>query len=233
MFLKFDQVSRSYSVDGKEVPVLRECSFSVTAGEFVAVMGQSGCGKSTLLLTAGGLLTPQAGIVTVNDQHVYALPPRERAAFRAATIGFVFQQFHLVPYLTVMQNVLSPVLANPTHDATARAEQLISQFGLQDRSHHTPNQLSVGERQRTALARALLHHPSLILADEPTGNLDHENSEFVLQHLKDYTAQGGTVLLVTHDETAARFADRTVRLQNGQITKTELEPATTGESSVS
>jgi ABC-type lipoprotein export system ATPase subunit len=168
-----------------------------------------------LLLAAGGLLRPDAGNVTVAGQDPYALSPEERAKFRAAHIGFVFQQFHLVPYLNVLDNVLVPSLAAPA--MRERAVELVAQFGLADRAHHVPAQLSVGERQRCALARALLNRPKLLLADEPTGNLDPDNGKLVLAALAGFVQQGGAVLLVTHDERASGVAQRWVRLRQGKV----------------
>jgi len=192
------------------VTALAGVSLRVTAGEFVAVRGPSGCGKTTLLLSAGGLLRPDAGRVVVDGHDVYALSAERRARFRAATIGVVVQQFHLVPYLSVLDNVLSAALALPLVDARNRAKQLLERFGLAHRGHHVPAELSTGERQRTALARALLHRPKLLLADEPTGNLDADNGRLVLAALADHAKAGGAVLLVTHDSQAASHAQRIV-----------------------
>jgi len=219
MMLRLEQVCKTYV--GKPTPVhaIRDVSIALGAGEFVAVQGPSGCGKTTVLLTAGGLLKPDSGQVLIAGQNPYALSPDARAAFRAQTIGFVFQQFHLVPYLDVLDNVLSPALAaaSPRHDVRQRAEQLIEHFGLAHREHHVPGELSSGERQRTALARALLNRPRLLLADEPTGNLDHESAKAVLGHLKEFAESGGAVLLVTHDDRAVPFAQRVIYLRDGRI----------------
>jgi ABC-type lipoprotein export system ATPase subunit len=190
-------------------------SLTLQAGEFVSIQGPSGCGKSTLLLAAGGLLRPEAGTVTVAGQDPYALSAEQRAKFRAAHIGFVFQQFHLVPYLNVLDNVMVPALAVPAR--RERAVELVAQFGLADRAHHVPSQLSVGERQRCALARALLNQPRLLLADEPTGNLDRENGQLVLDCLREFARRGGAVLLVTHDDHASRMAQRAVHLRQGKV----------------
>jgi len=190
-------------------------SLTLQAGEFVSIQGPSGCGKSTLLLAAGGLLRPEAGTVTVAGQDPYALSAEQRAKFRAAHIGFVFQQFHLVPYLNVLDNVMVPGLAVPAR--RERAAELVAQFGLADRVHHVPSQLSVGERQRCALARALLNQPQLLLADEPTGNLDRENGQVVLDCLREFARRGGAVLLVTHDDHASRVAQRAVHLRQGKV----------------
>lgn len=216
MLLDIRNVSKTYRGGGGDVRALNAVSLSVNIGEFVAVQGPSGCGKTTLLLIAGGLLSPDAGQVLIGGEDPYALPPDRRARFRAAQIGFVFQQFHLVPYLSVLDNVLAASLAGDPAHARERANELLAQFGLTHRAHHVPGELSTGERQRTALARALLNRPKLLLADEPTGNLDAENAEVVLNHLKEFSATGG-VLLVTHDTRAVGFAQRVAKMEHGKL----------------
>ena len=208
-------LSKSYCRPNGTVAALANVSLEVPAGEFLAVQGPSGSGKTTLLLAAGGLLAPDAGSVGIDGQDPYRLDPDRRARFRAVTVGFVFQQFHLIPYLSVMDNILTPALARALPDAGDRAQQLIARFGLAGRVGHLPGELSVGERQRTALARALLGRPKLILADEPTGNLDEDNARVVLESLAEFSAAGGAVLLVTHNATVARYAERTAHLKNG------------------
>jgi putative ABC transport system ATP-binding protein len=219
MLLLIDGVSRTYTDAHSTVHAVDDVSLQIAAGEFVAVQGASGSGKSTLLLMAGGLLKPDSGQVQVDGQDPYGLKPDARADFRAQNIGFVFQQFHLVPYLSVLENVLAPAMAVPGTEAETRdrALQLIERFGLSDRQQHVPTKLSSGERQRTAMARALLNQPKLILADEPTGNLDHDNADTLLGYLADFAADGGAVLLVTHDDRAVACAQRVVHLQNGRI----------------
>ena len=205
--------------DGPEgkVTALDEVSFSVSPGEFLAVRGPSGCGKTTLLLAAGGLQRPSAGQVSLDGQDPYALGSEMRSRMRASTIGFVFQQFHLIPYLTVRQNIMAPSLALPTKEAVQRTQELVSNFGLDDRAGHVPAQLSTGQRQRTALARALLNKPKIILADEPTGNLDEDNADIVFDYLDKYVSDSGCVLLVTHDARAAAHATKTLQMSQGRI----------------
>jgi ABC-type lipoprotein export system ATPase subunit len=215
--LEFKNVSKWFNGSQGKVTALREVSFSVQPGELLAVRGPSGCGKTTLLLTAGGLLRPSAGQVSVAGQDPYELGPEQRCQLRARTTGFVFQQFNLIPYLSVRQNILTASLAMPGEKASERASRLISHFGLEDRAHHVPSQLSTGEKQRTALARALLNEPKVILADEPTGNLDEDNAEIVLGYLSQYVKDGGCVLLVTHDARAAAHATRTVQMTQGSV----------------
>jgi putative ABC transport system ATP-binding protein len=213
--LEIANVSKSYQGQDGMVTALAKVCLRVAPGEFVAVRGPSGCGKTTLLLTAGGLLRPDGGRVLVGGQDVYALGDEARARFRAAHVGFVFQQFHLVPYLNVVDNVLSAALAQPRSDARKRADELVEAFGLTSRRHHVPAQLSTGERQRTALARALLQRPQLLLADEPTGNLDPDNGALVLDCLAAHSRGGGSVLLVTHEAQAAARAGRVLIFSQG------------------
>jgi len=217
MLFAAQQLTKRYHGRAGEVLALDNVSLSVEAGRFLAVVGPSGCGKSTLLLIAGGLLAPDAGTVEIAGTNPYKMSADERAHFRAANIGFVFQQFHLVPYLTVLENVLAPTFAMASADAPARAEELLDRFGLGDRRGHLPSELSSGERQRTALARALLNRPKLILADEPTGNLDRENAAAVLKYLSEFAHDGGAVLLVTHDLEAVRHADEVAQIERGRL----------------
>lgn len=215
--LEFDSVGKVFRGGGQTVGALDQVSFRVSSGEFATVRGPSGCGKSTLLLVAGGLLHPSEGTVRVAGTDPYALSAAQRAAFRAETIGFVFQQFHLLPYLTVLDNVLAPTVARKLPGARDKANRLLERFGLVERATHLPGELSTGEKQRTALARALLGDPKVLLADEPTGNLDEENGAAVLQALADFAAGGGSVLMVTHDSQAATKASRTLRMRGGRL----------------
>ena len=217
MLISLDHITKTYTGDTGPIVAVDDVSVSVEAGEFVAVVGPSGCGKTTLLLVAGGLLRPENGEVSIDGTDPYSLSGEQRARFRAEQIGFVFQQFHLVPYLNVLDNVMAPALVTGETSARERAETLVERFGLTDRLGHRPGQLSTGERQRVALARALLNEPRVILADEPTGNLDGDNSEQVLQALKTFADEGGAVLLVTHDPDAVAFSGRQVVLQGGQL----------------
>ena len=221
MLLELDNVGKAYVNGTQQVRAVDGVSLSIDAGEFVAVRGPSGCGKTTVLLMAGGLLSPDQGRVALSGDDLYEMPADQRAAFRAAQVGFVFQQFHLVPYLSVQDNILVPSISGASQsDPTAvrqRAAELISQFGLEQRRDHVPAALSTGERQRAALARALLNQPRVLLADEPTGNLDRENSEIVMNHVREFAAAGGAVLLVSHDDQAIAFADRKVDLQDGRV----------------
>jgi len=222
MELTLNEITKTYQSGRLSVRAVDGVTLSVSPGEFVAVQGPSGCGKSTLLLVAGGLLKPDSGSVKLGDYQLYSLNTNERAAVRNRQIGFVFQQFHLIPYLSVTDNVLAPAIAGGTNDGTARgnslasrADQLTQELGLADRRRHMPNELSSGERQRTALARALFNRPALLLADEPTGNLDAENSQIALNHMRQFARDGGSVLMVTHDPQAVAAADRVVEIRDG------------------
>jgi ABC-type lipoprotein export system ATPase subunit len=215
--IQLDAVSKHYPSVGGTVHALDDVSLQIAEGSFVAVSGPSGCGKSTLLSLVGGLALPTEGTVTVADQQISSLTPGQRASYRATHVGFVFQLFHLLPYLDILENVL--VAARPTHEQedTERANQLLKDFCLYDRLGHLPSQLSAGERQRVAMARALLTSPRLLLADEPTGNLDPENATAVMQLIEEFHSQGGTVLLVTHDDRISSRAERTIRLNKGAL----------------
>ncbi len=215
--LALTNVCKLYRGPEDVVRALDTVTLGVEPGEFVSVQGPSGCGKSTLLLTAGGLLAPDEGTVVVDRKNPYLLPSGEQAHFRAETIGFVFQQFHLVPYLSVLENVMAPAIALNNMNSRKRAEEIVARFRLNDRAGHLPAALSTGERQRTALARALLNKPRLLLADEPTGNLDGDNADIVLDTLAGFAESGGAVLMVTHSPEVASHAYRAVYLKNGRI----------------
>lgn len=215
--LRIENISKAFRSSQGEVRALDGISLHLEKGGFLAIRGPSGCGKSTLLLAAGGLLRPDSGRVLVENRDVYAMSPEQRSRLRATTVGFVFQRFHLVPYLSVLDNVLAPSLAGGNGDLRSRATELIEQFALGARMRHFPSQLSTGERQRAALARAMLNSPKLLLADEPTGNLDPENGLIVLKCLSDFAANGGAVLLVTHDPEAAKFALETMEMSAGRM----------------
>lgn len=220
--VKLDMVSKRYRTGSGDVAALEEVSMQVTEGEFVVVRGPSGSGKTTLLLVTGGMLRVSSGSVLVNGEDVYRLPEGQRARFRAENIGFVFQMFHLIPYLNVLENVLLPAGAgNRDRDRTVALE-LLERFRLSERASHKPYELSAGESQRTAIARAMFGRPGLILADEPTGNLDPENAEEVIKYLAEYHREGGTVIVVTHGRVVDQYADRIMSLQNGRIVKEEL-----------
>jgi putative ABC transport system ATP-binding protein len=217
MTLKLENVTKSYRKGGVEISAVDAVSLSIQPGEFASVTGASGCGKTTLLLLAGGLLHPSSGRVNLCDIEPYTLSSNARARFRAEHIGFVFQQFCLIPYLDVRENIVSASLAVRHPNAERRADELMEQFNLGKRAKHLSEELSTGERQRTALARAMLNNPKVLLADEPTGNLDDANAEVVLKALASFAGSGGSVLLVTHDARAAGYADTTHRMRDGKL----------------
>ena len=215
--IRCDEVTKIFRKNGSEVTSLDRFTAKVAKGEFVAVRGPSGSGKTTLLLTLGGMQRPSAGSVQLARRDLYALSPAERARLRSSEIGFVFQMFHLVPYLDLLANVLLACPGEPSAEVRQRAGRLMDELGLADRASHRPGELSAGERQRLAVARALLNRPKLILADEPTGNLDPENAAEVIRHLAEFHRGGGTVVLVTHGAAADAHADRTLRLEQGRL----------------
>jgi len=215
--IELQNASKVFATPQGDVRALDDATLRIDEGEFVAICGPSGCGKSTLLSLVGSLALPTGGTVTVAGRSISRLSPAERAAFRAEYLGFVFQLFHLLPYLTVVDNVVLAATARTRATARQRAEELLVRFGLGDRLAHRPGQLSVGQRQRVAMARALLNRPRLLLADEPTGNLDAENAAAVLDLLAEYRAEGGTILLVTHEAYAAERAMRRVQMSEGRI----------------
>jgi len=220
-----ENVSRVYRGRDGDVTALDDVGLSVGDGEFVAVRGPSGSGKSTLLLTIGAMIAPTRGRVVVGETDVYAMSGRERATFRAEHVGFVFQMFHLVPYLTVLENVLVPTLGGTRRPSRQDACELLERFGMSHRLRHKPAELSTGERQRAAMARALIKRPRLLLADEPTGNLDPENAAEVMRYLGEFHDDGGTIVLVTHEEIAERHAHRTVHIRDGRIEHAASGPA--------
>lgn len=212
--LQFEDTAKSYRTGKGTVQALAGLSFSIAEGEFVAVRGPSGCGKTTLLLCAGGMLRPTAGRVLLNGKDLYRLSEYERNRLRARAVGFVFQMFHLIPYLNVLDNVRLSVTGRAGRDA---AMDELERLGLAGRAAHRPAELSAGEKQRVALARAIVHKPKLLLADEPTGNLDPENSAAVFRGLSAYHQGGGTVVVVTHGPDADAFATRALCLRGGRL----------------
>ena len=216
-----ENVVKTYRTRRGDVAALNDINLRIEKGKFVVICGASGSGKTTLLMTIAAMLNPSSGTVSVEQNNLYAMSIQARAKFRAENIGFVFQMFHLVPYLNILENILlagGPVAGN---NKNAKALELIEQFGLSGRNHHKPAELSAGEKQRTAIARALLNNPKIILADEPTGNLDTDNATSVLGYLSKFHKAGGTVILATHGTEAERFADRIVNLHDGKVTNPE------------
>jgi putative ABC transport system ATP-binding protein len=214
-----ENVSKKYRHRGQVVTALDGADLRISKGDFVAVVGPSGSGKSTLLLMLGGMLSPSSGRVLLEGESIYDLKSDQRARLRKKKIGFVFQTFNLVTYLSALENVQIPLyLAGMEGDAQVeRATFLLDRVGLADRLHHKPCELSVGQQQRVALARMLANDPAVILADEPTGNLDPETTQHVIKFLEDVNQEGRTIVMVTHDPRAAEKAKNTLRLTNGAI----------------
>jgi len=222
MALRLHQTCKRFQGPDGPVTALDAVSLEVEPGALIAICGPSGCGKSTLLLTAGTLSAPDRGDVELDGERPYALSVDARATLRGRKLGFVFQQFHLVPYLSVLDNVLLPSLAIRGRAPAAsvprqRACELLDRFGLGERLAHIPAQLSTGERQRCGLARALLNRPRFLLADEPTGSLDQANADAVLAALREFSRDGGGVLVVTHDAGVAAMADATWWMESGRL----------------
>jgi ABC-type lipoprotein export system ATPase subunit len=229
--LQLAGVSKTYRRADEQVHVLVDLDFTLDAGEFVVVTGPSGAGKSTLLHVAGGLDAPDSGTVTAAGQDVWQMTTGARAAFRRRNLGFVFQFFNLVPMLTAVENVSLPLVLDGmrARSADRRAAELLERVGLGDRARHRPAELSGGQMQRVAVARALVARPSIVLADEPTGNLDSHSSIEVLDLLRSLSDEDGTaVVMVTHDQAAARYGSREVHLVDGRASAVEAAPA--GES---
>lgn len=219
MPIELKNVSRVYE-SNVEVRALDDVSLTVAPGEWLAVMGPSGSGKSTLVNLMGCLDQPTSGEIWIDGTNVSRMSAAELNRFRAEKIGFIFQQFHLIPYLTALENVM---LAQYFHSMTDKDEALaaLGRVGLKDRADHLPSQLSGGEQQRVCIARALINDPQIILADEPTGNLDAQNEELVLLKLREMHALGRTIIMVTHDPVVARLADRRLELHHGKIAAQE------------
>jgi len=201
----------------QEIKALDDVSFHVEKGEFIVVRGPSGSGKTTLLLTAGGMLRPTTGQVVMDGNDIYAMNEQKRGKYRAENIGFVFQMFHLVPYLNVIDNVLLAAGMVGNRAGHEKVKKILEGLGILEREYHKPSELSAGEKQRTALARALFNSPEIILADEPTGNLDPENAAEVIEHLAEFHRDGSTVVVVTHGSVADQYANRIINLRNGCI----------------
>lgn len=216
--LNLKKVCHSYRMGKNSLEVLKGVNFTLFSGEWCCIYGASGSGKTTLLNLIGGLETPDSGTITIRDVDISKLSRRAVAKFRAANIGFIFQSYHLLPELTALENVaLAGTIAGKNfHDAKKQAEKLLAQVGLSERLYHRPQELSGGEQQRTAIARSLINDPALILADEPTGNLDPHTGESILELFQELRVNR-TILMITHNPDIAQIASRSVKLQDGII----------------
>ena len=217
--IRLENVSRIFTVGDQQVAALRDISLEIAAGDYVSIMGPSGSGKSTLLNLIGLLDRPTSGTYRLDEGDVTDLSDEQQARVRSEKVGFVFQAFHLVPRLTAAMNIELPlILAGiPTAERRARVAQLLENYGLADRADHRPDQLSGGQRQRVAIARATSMHPAVLLADEPTGNLDQATGKEVMGLLEQLVGQGVTLIIVTHDPALGGRAKRQVRMVDGQI----------------
>lgn len=214
--LEVKSVSKIYGKGNNAVHALKDIKFSVDKGEYIAIVGESGSGKSTLLNIIGALDTPTEGKVIINNTDLFSMKDSELTVFRRRNIGFVFQGFNLIPELTVEQNIIFPVLLDYKKPDRKYLEELLNILGLQERKNHLPSELSGGQQQRVAIGRALITRPSLILADEPTGNLDSKNSSEVISLLKESSQKyEQTIIMITHSRSIAQAADRVLRVSDG------------------
>ena len=216
--IQFNNVSLSYGIKDDAVEVLKGIDFSVDSEEVISIVGPSGAGKTSIIMLASGLETASKGSIKINNQEIVGLKESELSEVRRKNIGIVFQSFYLIPNLTAVENVLLSLEANQQYNLEKNAEALLGEFGLSHRLHHLPSELSGGEQQRVAIARALINKPKIILADEPTGNLDTVNSDSMMDLLFDYTKKSQTSLvMVTHDSSIANRCDRIIEIKDGQI----------------
>ena len=217
--LKVQKLCKTYGTGAVKVDALKDVSFSLEKGEFVAVVGESGSGKSTLLNCIGALDVPTSGVITIDGNNLFTMKEEERTIFRRRNIGFIFQSFQLVSELTVEQNIVFPLLLDYRKPKTSDVEEILELLGLTDRRNHLPSQLSGGQQQRAAIGRALITKPKLILADEPTGNLDSKNSQDVIDLLtKASRYYQQTILMITHNNSLTSMADRVLRVIDGVLT---------------
>ena len=216
--IQFNNVSLSYGEIADEVEVLKSISFAIDSSEVVSIVGPSGSGKTSIIMLASGLENATKGSIKINGEEIVGLKEKELSEVRRKNIGIVFQSFYLIPNLTAVENVLLSLEANQQYGLEKDAEELLGEFGLSHRIHHLPSELSGGEQQRVAIARALINKPKIILADEPTGNLDSVNSESMIDLLFEYTKKSHTSLvMVTHDNSIAKRCDRIIEIRDGQI----------------
>ena len=217
--LEVSNICKTYGSGETAVHALKKVSFSIPKGEYVAIVGESGSGKSTLLNMIGALDTPDSGKVTIGGKDIFAMNDSKLTVFRRRNIGFIFQAFNLVPELTVEQNIMFPVLLDYQKPDRKYLEELLTVLNLQERRNHLPTQLSGGQQQRVAIGRALITRPSLILADEPTGNLDTQNSSEVIALLKEASRKyEQTIIMITHNRSIAQSADRILQVADGVLT---------------
>ncbi|MGK0179386.1 MAG: putative ABC transport system ATP-binding protein [Nitrospinales bacterium] len=216
--IKISGLIKTLHGGGHKVEILKSIDLTIPTGQFISITGHSGSGKTTLLSLIAGLDTPTGGTINIDGQDITKLDEDELAVLRGKRFGFIFQNFHLIPTLTALENVVLSAELNRTPGATKKSEDLLGTVGLQDRQHHYPAQLSGGEQQRLSLARAFVNDPEIILADEPTGNLDSKNSDRIIELLKDlHRVKGATIILVTHESQVADQSQRILTLEDGKI----------------
>ncbi len=221
--LKIENLSKVYGKGDTEVRALDDVSFTVKKGEFVVIIGPSGSGKSTLLHLLGGVDRPTSGRVLVDDTDIYALNETNLAIFRRRQIGLIYQFYNLIPILTVEENITLPLLLDQHQVDESKFNDIVRVLGLKDRLHHLPNQLSGGQQQRVSIGRALISNPAIVLADEPTGNLDSKNSKEIMELLKMFNKTfNQTLIVITHDERIALQADRVIAIEDGKVAKNEV-----------
>jgi putative ABC transport system ATP-binding protein len=222
-YIVANNVSKAFGAGDAQVFAVRNMNLAIEQAEFLSIMGESGAGKSTLLSMLGGLLSPTGGAIVIGDIDIYSLKRDKLADFRREFMGFIFQSFQLVPYLNVLENVQLPLAV--THHAEAEQERLARQalerVGLSDKAHRLPNQLSGGEQERVAIARAVVNEPPILFADEPTGNLDSRNSADVMALLKRLNSEGQTIVMVTHSRKNAEYGDRIIEVSDGTIKESQ------------
>lgn len=225
MLIKFENIHKIYDIGSVKVHALAGIDLSIAKNEYVAIMGPSGSGKSTLMNIVGCLDTPTSGNYSINNVNVSDMNDDQLAEIRNREIGFVFQTFNLLPRATALHNVELPLIYNGTPASQRRklASEALEKVGLADRMHHKPNELSGGQRQRVAIARALVNDPSIILADEPTGNLDSKTGDEIMEVCEEIHEQGNTIVLVTHEEYIAEHSNRIIRLRDGLVERDEAK----------
>ena len=223
-YIQAENLIKKYGTGDSAVHALSGITLNIQSGEFISVMGQSGSGKSTLLSILGAMNNPSDGRLLVEDMDIYTLSIDQRADFRREFLGFVFQSFHLMPYLTAMENVLLPLTATSLtrHEKHSMSREALRKVGLAGKEQRLPNELSGGEKERVAIARAIVNAPPILLADEPTGNLDSATSRDIMNLLKSLNTEGMTIVMVTHNHDCAEYADRTIELCDGRLAEREM-----------
>lgn len=221
--LRTENLTKAYGMGDTEVTALDNLNLKISKGEFVSIIGASGSGKSTLLHMLGGVDKPTKGKIYIDDTDISSMNETKLALFRRRKVGLIYQFFNLIPTLTVEKNILLPMLLDGRKPKREEFDKIVKMLGLNERLNHLPNQLSGGQQQRVAIARSLIYRPSIILADEPTGNLDRKNSESILEMLKISNKEyNQTILIITHDEKIALSADRMIRIDDGKIVSDEV-----------